>query len=463
MKLAASVLFALTLLVPPVTARAAGTGGRWEAHAPLTLSRQEVGAARIGGTVFVVGGLRPGFAATATVEAYDIALDTWSFAAPLPNTLHHAGVAAHGGKLYAIGGYEQGFASFQAAVWMYDPALDTWTARAPLPIATGAPWAVTLGERIFVFGGETAGGTANTTFIYDPALNVWSTGAPLPTPREHLNAAAHGGFLYVIGGRDGAASNANERYDPVADTWTQMAPLPTARSAAAVATFDDRIFVMGGEIPRLFDLNEVYDPTTNTWSCQAAMPFARHGIAAVTLDDRILTPGGGLIQGLQPTTFVDSFVPEPQSAEALCFCGGGGACGNVDAGAGCANSTGQGARLDVSGRASIGADNLVLHGSGLPGGAITLYIQGTQSVGGGAGSSFGDGLLCAGGIVRRLAPRVSFGGVSRFPEAGNQPISVLGNVTPGAVRVYQAFYRNPAGPCGFGFNLTGGVTLTWGP
>ena len=445
------------------TGARAGTGGRWEARAALNLSRQEVGAARIGNQVYVVGGLRPGFTATDTVEAYDIDLDTWSFVAPLPNTLHHMGVAAHDGKLFAIGGYILSFGSFQSAVWMYDPGLDTWTARAPLPIATGAPWAVTHGDRIYVFGGETAAGTANTTFIYDPGMNTWSVGTPLPTAREHLNATAHGAFIYVIGGRDGAASNANERYHPATDSWAIMAPMPTARSACALATFDDRIFAMGGEIPQLFDVNEVYDPATNSWSCQANMPFARHGIAAVTLDDRILTPAGGLIQGLQPTTFVDSFVPEPESAAPFCLCGAAGPCGNDDGDAGCANSTGQGAVLTVSGRSSVSADTLVLHGSILPAGAITLYIQGTQAVNGGAGSAFGDGLSCAGGNVRRLAPRVSFVGVSQFPEAGNQPISILGNVAPGATRHYQAFYRNPMGPCGFGFNLTNGVSLTWEP
>ena len=90
-----------------------------------------------------------------------------------------------------------------------------------------------------------------------------------------------------------------------------MPALPTARSAMAVAAFGRRIYVMGGELPMLFDVNEVYDISTGAWSCQAPMPLPRHGIAAVTLDDRILAPAGGVVQGLQPTNAVDSFIPAP--------------------------------------------------------------------------------------------------------------------------------------------------------
>src|SRR5262245_45726591 len=81
-----------------------GVSDSWQNHAPLQTSRQETGAARIGGTVYVVGGLRTGFVATNTVEAYDIAGDSWSFIPPMPAALDHMGAVALGGKLYVIGG-----------------------------------------------------------------------------------------------------------------------------------------------------------------------------------------------------------------------------------------------------------------------------------------------------------------------------------------------------------------------
>jgi hypothetical protein len=43
------------------------------------------------------------------------------------------------------------------------------------------------------------------------------------------------------------------------------------------------------------------------------MAVPRHGVAAVSLADNIFAPGGGTVQGLQPTSYVDRFVPDPPS------------------------------------------------------------------------------------------------------------------------------------------------------
>ena len=59
----------------------------------------------------------------------------------------------------------------------------------------------------------------------------------------------------------------------------------------------------------LFDVHEVYDIASGEWSCLEPMAIPRHGVAAVSLDDRVLLPGGGIVQGLLPTSAVDSFVP----------------------------------------------------------------------------------------------------------------------------------------------------------
>jgi hypothetical protein len=69
--------------------------------------------------------------------------------------------------------------------------------------------------------------------------------------------------------------------------------------------------MMGGEIPILHDANEMYDIASNRWTCLEPMPVPRHGVAAVPLGGRVFTPAGGVIQGLDPTTHVDSFMPVP--------------------------------------------------------------------------------------------------------------------------------------------------------
>ncbi len=310
---------AIVLLSAAAHAACPDGTGQWVDRAPLALARQEVGAARIGGKVYVVGGLLANSTATDTVEAYDIALDEWSPVATLPAPRDHMAVAASGGILYVAGGFAADFQA-RSQAFAYDPTTDVWTPIAPLPDPRGGCWAVAHEGRIYVFGGVDPSGVARrSVFIYDPATNHWTAGADMPTAREHLNAAGIGDFIYVIGGRSGGTStNANERYQPATNTWATMTPMPTARAAAAVAAFGNRIFAAGGETPMLFAVNEVYDIATNSWSNAAAMAIPRHGIAAVTLDDRILTPGGGTVQGLQPTAAVDSFVPSTAAASPAC-------------------------------------------------------------------------------------------------------------------------------------------------
>ena len=90
-----------------------------------------------------------------------------------------------------------------------------------------------------------------------------------------------------------------------------------------------------------------------------------------------------------------------------------------------------------------------------------LFFQGNSKLAGGAGVTFGDGLRCAGGSALRLETTVA--------DASGQvstsvALAAAGNVAPGDVRRYQAWYRDPQGsPCGTGFNLSNGLELTWQP
>jgi N-acetylneuraminic acid mutarotase len=299
-------------LLASVTAEGAGV---WQLHAPLRLARQETGAAIIGDSVYVLGGLlfdNPPLQATASVEIYRVSEGYWTFGDPMPVPLDHHAVAALGGRLFVIGGYSADFIP-RADVWIYEPQAG-WTPGPPLPSPRGAAWAVSHQGKIYVFGGTGPGGPATrSTFIYDPVANQWSPGADMPTAREHLNAVSAGSFIYVIGGRTGASTRVNERYNPATNQWNTMAPMPTARSAMAMAHLDGTIYAAGGEIPMLFALNEAYDITGNSWSAATPMAIPRHGVAAVALTDRIFAPGGGVVQGLAPTTAVDSYLPNAQS------------------------------------------------------------------------------------------------------------------------------------------------------
>lgn len=147
-----------------------------------------------------------------------------------------------------------------------------------------------------------------------------------------------------------------------------------------------------------------------------------------------------------------------------CFGDGGGTacpCGNAGAGnAGCANSTGIGGRLVASGTTSISIDDLRLTAHALPPTQPALLFVGTDALGGGAGVPFRDGLRCAGGAVLRLGVSTSTAGGLAFWGPGLAPV---GGWNPGATREFQAWYRDPAGPCSSGSNLTHAVRATFVP
>jgi len=147
-------------------------------------------------------------------------------------------------------------------------------------------------------------------------------------------------------------------------------------------------------------------------------------------------------------------------SQIACPCDNSGAPGN-----GCANSSDvNGARLSSIGIPSLSNDSLVLAGSGMPNGPC-LYVQGSVAMNTGLGHTFGDGLLCVGGVVQRLGVRGNDQGASTFPSTGSESLSSLGQVAgAGTVVVYQVWYRDAASFCTVApFNLTNGYEITWTP
>lgn len=155
------------------------------------------------------------------------------------------------------------------------------------------------------------------------------------------------------------------------------------------------------------------------------------------------------------------YCPSPLGTS-FCDCTSAPPCGNyAGAGEGCANSTGLGAVLSASGSGSLAAADLVLHGAQLPAGQSCLFFQGTLGHAGGAGSPLGDGLLCAGGTIRRLEVGTSDAGGDATSTVN---LALASGATAGEKRTYQLWYRDPIGsPCTFGYNLSNGLELTWAP
>ena len=73
-----------------------------------------------------------------------------------------------------------------------------------------------------------------------------------------------------------------------------------------------------------------------------------------------------------------------------------------------------------------------------------------------------EGIGARRGTVARIGPKTQSFNFAFYPEVGDAPISVRGNVAPGQTRHYQAWYRDSPGLCGSPApNMSNAVSITW--
>jgi len=213
----------------------------------------------------------------------------------------------------------------------------------------------------------------------------------------------------------------------------------------------------------------------------AAYVFTRNGNA--WFEQARLAPGDiGAFDGFGRTVAVDGrriavgATGDEQSTGAAffyslldpsyCFCSAAAPCANEDPDAGCTNSTGDGAHLLAGGTTSLSADDLLLTVSGVPRNQFgLLFMGGAQRL-----VPFGGGQRCIG---------AGFGALCRFPVQSSGATGVLTegpgivafsgtqamscHIDPGETWHFQAWFRDPAGPCGAFFNLSNAASISFGP
>lgn len=234
-----------------------------------------------------------------------------------------------------------------------------------------------------------------------------------------------------------------------------------------------RIFSVGPQQPILFGQDVVFEGANVVTGMDFSFELYHQGVLVHT--SAVLSPNAGGPAVWLPSGYtglvdelhyveqvnvhgVDEFTfTVPTQLVPLCFGDGSGhacPCGNsAGAGEGCANSSGAGASLSsAAGSTSVAADDLVVAGGGMLPGQPALLFAANNSLGGGNGVIFGDGLRCAGGGVVRLG--VSVPGAAGSASWG-PGLASAGGWGAGDVRYLQAWYRDPVGgACGSGFNLS---------
>ena len=282
---------------------AAGSAtGRWRALAPAGLERTEVAAARIGRSIYVVGGFdKTTGESTGALERYDISGNRWTRLRSMPLGLNHPTAAALGGRLYVHGGYRarRDLSSASRRLYVYDPGPGRWRRLPDARQERAAHALVALRGRLFAFGGRSDEGDLRSMEVYAPRRRRWTRAPGLKgPPRDHMTGVSAGGFVYALAGRDLAGPGnyrTAERYDPRRRRWRLLPPMRKARGGVASAGVSGgRVVVFGGEEAQgTIAEVEIYEPKARRWRRLAPMRTPRHGLGGASLGNRVYAIEGG--------------------------------------------------------------------------------------------------------------------------------------------------------------------------
>jgi hypothetical protein len=138
---------------------------------------------------------------------------------------------------------------------------------------------------------------------------------------------------------------------------------------------------------------------------------------------------------------------------------------------GCDNSSATGgAQLTSTGTASLSTDSVVFSTNGEKPTATSILLQGNAVIS--TGITFGQGVRCAGGTLKRLYVKTASGGSITAPGVGDPTVSArsatLGDtIGAGTQRWYSVYYRDPTVlggcPAASTFNITQTQEVTWAP
>jgi hypothetical protein len=222
----------------------------WRPETSLPESWRAFAVAELNGRIHLVGGLDSRDRAVDWHRAYHPASGRWETRARLGSARYDMGAASLGGLLYVAGGLRALLSLTSAAVEAYDPVADAWTGRRSLRHGRANAGVAAAAGRLFVIGGRRPGigegRPSDKVEAYDPGTGKWKELDDVPTPRLDAALAELDGTLYLVGGDAGdGATGLTEAYVP-GDGWVGGAELEAARTRLGLASFSGRLLAVGG-------------------------------------------------------------------------------------------------------------------------------------------------------------------------------------------------------------------------
>jgi len=244
--------------------------GRWTQRTALSRPRARFAQAALDGAIYVISGVNEE-GCTAAVERYDVTADVWAPRADKPTPVANVGAAVVGGRIYVPGGYDADGRA-RDVLEVYDPVTDAWSTAAALPVGLYAYAVAPYGEGFYVFGGYDGSAYVDTVYYYDVTRDAWDGVGRLASPRAFAAAATAGGAIYVVGGTDGERElDSCVSFLPAEaaagqDPWRTHAALGATRAGHALVASGGNLYAVGGGWGGSLTANERYDLAHDLWS-----------------------------------------------------------------------------------------------------------------------------------------------------------------------------------------------------
>lgn len=289
-----------------------GSLAPWQAGPALVEDRGYFGVAAHNGFIYAVGGGngQNGHNLLRSVERAKIQADgtlgAWQAEKEALNVPRRCSkILVVGDYLYAFGGYGGTFLdSIERARINADGSLGKWELLTdhfitPRYIHTMAH----TDKALYAIGGHAEqGGTGMESSEFaivngDGSLGSWKASAALKQGRYGLMSVVHEGYVYAMGGLNGATfydvierSRIND--DGTLGEWQTIAPLPAPFADVGVATYKDWVYVLGGTNRDGYYNNAFYARVADLANAPASTPTSSAS-AALTPSKPLLMPNEG--------------------------------------------------------------------------------------------------------------------------------------------------------------------------
>ena len=309
-------------------------GGSWTPTTSLPTATSRAASVERNGYIYEIGGCAGAGTCSLTTNVYFASINnggpgTWQTYSSSTNLLADTADATsvtYDGFIYEIGGYNGStdVATVDYAALNSDGTVGSWTSTTSMPETVNQATSIAYNGYVYEIGGYN-GTTAVSNIYYAPinsdgTLGAWTETTSLPTAVYGATSVEYNGYIYEIGGYNGAAAVSTVEYAQIGNngslatqsscpagwsldssrTWCyNNTSLPTAVYGATSVEYNGYIYEIGGYNGTSSISNVNYAPinsngTIGSWTATTSLTQPTNAATSVGYGGYIYEVGGSL-------------------------------------------------------------------------------------------------------------------------------------------------------------------------